>query len=265
MILTMDRPAAGERLPRLGRHGARLKALRQRVRCRRPGEVVVDGRRLVADLVRWGAPLREIYLAASLADQREMVLLAAAAGERWAVDDAVLAAIAPTHHPQGVLAIVPEPCLEPWSRRQGIALFLDRVQDPGNVGGMVRSAAALGAGGVFLSPGCADPFHPAAVRGSCGAVFRLPVEREVDLAGVVDVLRACGGEAWAAAVTGVPVERWRPGSPVILLLGSEGQGLGREALACADGSVTVPLERGVDSLNVGVAAGVLLHAYRQRS
>jgi len=260
----MDMPAEEDRLPRLGRHGTRLKELRQRVRSRRPGEVVADGRRLVADLARWGVPLHELYLAASLAGQGEMVQLAAAAGECWAVDDAVLADIAPTRHPQGVLAIAAEPCLAPWPRRQGIGLYLDRVQEPGNVGAMVRSAAALGAGGVLLSPGCADPFHPAAVRASAGAVLRLPIEREVDLAGVAEELRARGGEVWAAAAGGVPVERWRPVPPVLLLLGAEGQGLGEEAIACADGSVTVPIERGVDSLNVGVAAAVLLHAFRQR-
>jgi RNA methyltransferase, TrmH family len=226
--------------------------------------VVADGRRLVADLLRWGVDVGELYLAASLADRVEMAQLAGAAGRCWVVDDALLDAIAPTRHPQGVLAIAAEPRLPPWPGRHGIGLYLGHVQEPGNLGGMVRSAAALGAGGVLLSPGCADPFHPAAVRASAGAVFRVPIEREVDLAAVADTLRAHGGEVWAATAGGVPVDRWRPEPPVLLLLGAEGSGLSEEELARADGVVTIPVERGVDSLNVAVAAALLVHAFRQQ-
>lgn len=228
------------------------------MRERRPGEVVVDGRRLVEDLVRWRVPLLELYLAAELADSGDLSELAAAAVECFSVDERVLAEVAPTRHPQGVLAIVAEPRPSPWSRQGGVGLLLDRVQDPGNVGAIARSAAALGASGLLLSPGCADPFHPAAVRASAGAVLRLPVEREVDTAAVAGQVRTCGGSIWAATSEGEPVDRWQPRRPLVILVGAEGQGLAAEVSDLADGRVAIPLERGIDSLNVGVAASILL-------
>jgi len=167
-------------MQRLGRHSERLKDLRRRARRRRPGEVVVDGRRLVADLVRWGVAVWELYLTADAAKTPEMAGLPDSAAAVWQVSEADLASVAPTRHPQGVLAVVAEPELRRWAGDSGFAVYLDGVQDPGNVGAIVRSAAAMGAESVFLGDRCADPYHPAAVRASAGTVFRLPVVRDAD-------------------------------------------------------------------------------------
>jgi len=249
-------------MEKLGRHGARLKDLRRRVKNRPEGQVFVDGRRLVADVVRWGVPVFELYLAEELDPDPEIV---AAAGESFVVDASVLDDLAPTRHPQGVLAVVADPRLPPWPAREGVALWLDTVQDPGNLGAIVRSAAALGARAVLLSPGCADPFHHAAVRGSAGAVFRLPISREVTAARVAERMSEASGEVWAAGPGGTPIDRWRPSDPLVLLLGAEGAGLSPDARAIATGEVTIPLEREIESLNVAVAAGILLHHLRSRS
>jgi TrmH family RNA methyltransferase len=240
----------------LGKHNPRLKELRRRVRERRDGEIVVDGRRLIADLVRWGVPIRELYVAAGI--DLEGPLLAAAERVRE-VETSVLADVAPTRHPQGVLAVVGEPSWPSWSAESGVALWLDRVQDPGNLGAIVRAAAGLGARTVLLSPGCADPFGPLAVRGSAGAVFRIPVERDVPGSRAVEGVRAHRGEAWATGAEGTAVTDWRPAEPLLMLLGTEGGGLSAEAAGLAVGTVAIPLERDLDSLNVAVAAGILLH------
>jgi TrmH family RNA methyltransferase len=243
----------------LGRHNPRLKDLRKRVRNRPDGQVIIDGRRLVADVVHWGVPLLELYLADGVDPDPEIV---AAAHEVFAVDAAVLEDLAPTRHPQGVLAVAAEPALPAWPGREGVALWLDRVQDPGNLGAIVRSAAGLGARGVLLSPGCADPFHPAAVRGSAGAVFRLPISRDVAAARAAERMAASLGEVWAAAEGGTPVDRWQPTRPLVLMLGAEGAGLSPEARAVVSGVVTIPLDREVESLNVAVATGILLDRLR---
>jgi len=235
------------------------------VRDRRPGEVVVDGRRLVDDLVRWGVTLLELYLAEGLLDGPGVDRLAASARRSWVVDDGVLADVAPTRAPQGVLAVVAEPRQEPWPGRDGVALYLDRVQDPGNTGALVRSAAALGAAAALLAPGGADPFHPAAVRASAGAVFRLPVVRDRPLADVAAGVRRHGGEVWVADTAGLAVGDWRPRRPTVVVVGAEGCGVSDEARELADGAVTIPLARGVESLNVGVAAALLLDALRRQS
>jgi RNA methyltransferase, TrmH family len=246
-------------MERLGRNSNRLKELRARVRERRPGEVVVDGRRLVTDLVRWGVPLLELYVAAG--SEPDTAMVRAALGV-WQVEASVFEGLAPTRHPQGVLAVVPEPPSRRWPAASGVAVFLEGLQDPGNLGAIVRSAAALGAAAVLLSEGCADPFHPAAVRGSAGGVFRVAIERNARVAGAVDRVRAKGGSAWAADPAGSPLAGWRPRRPALLLLGAEGAGLSAAATQAVDGRVAIPLERDVESLNVAVAAGILLQHLR---
>jgi TrmH family RNA methyltransferase len=246
----------------LGRHGARVKDLRRRVKQRRDGEVIVDGRRLVADLVRWTVPIRELYLTPETAAGPDADLWATAAHQVFNLEASVLDDIAPTRSPQGVLAVAGEPFFPPWDAMAGVALWLDRVQDPGNVGAIIRSAAGLGAAVVLLSPDCADPFRPVAVRGSAGAVFRLPIERAVPAGAAVERLRSIGGEVWASGSGGRPLESWRMTEPGLILLGAEGAGLSDETADLADGTVTIPMNRDIDSLNVAVAVGILLQHLR---
>jgi len=239
-----------------------VKELRRSSRRRPPGVVVVDGRRIVADLIRWHVPIRDLYISEDLSEQGDGVDLCLAAENTWVLAGSVLEEIAPTRSPQGVLAVVDEPEPRPWDGSRGVALLLEGVQDPGNLGAIVRSAAALGAEAVLLAPGCADPFSPAAVRGSAGAVFRLVPRREVEVDGAAAAVRDRGGWITAAAVGGTTLDEWRPGGPGLLLLGAEGAGLSSGSLALADGRVTIPLERDVESLNVAVAAGILLQHLR---
>jgi len=246
----------------LGRHSEKLRELRRWVRNRPAGKVVVDGRRLVEDLVRWGVPVRELFLSSGAAEALAGETWLSEVDRVWVVADSVMEGISPTRHPQGVLAIAEEPAWAPWNGGWGCAVYLERVQEPGNVGAVVRSAAALGAAAVLLSAGCADPFSPAAVRGSAGAVFRVPIERDLSPQGAAARVGEAGGSAWATGSTGVPLALWRPSFPVLLMFGSEGSGLSPEASELAGGSVTVPLERDMDSLNVAVAAGILLQSLR---
>jgi TrmH family RNA methyltransferase len=232
------------------------------VRRRRDGEVIVDGRRLVDDLVRWKVPIRELYMATDVADEPEATPWRLASGEVFTLDPRVLDDVAPTKSPQGVLAVVGEPFFQPWDAVAGVGLWLDGVQDPGNVGAVVRSAAGLGASAVLLSSDCADPFGPVAVRGSAGSVFRVPVERGVAADDAVARVRDRGGEVWAATAAGRPLEGWRPPEPCLVLVGSEGGGLSAEAAALADGAFTIPLDNDLDSLNVAVAVGILLQHLR---
>jgi TrmH family RNA methyltransferase len=249
-------------IERLGRHGARLKELRKRVRERREGEVVVDGRRLVSDLVRWKVPIRELYLAPELVGDFEAVGWRNAAAEVYEVESSVLGDIAPTRTPQGVLAIVEEPRAVEPPAEGGIVLWLDHIQDPGNVGAIVRSAAGLGAASVWLSPGCADPFSATAVRGAAGAVFRIIVERDVAAATAIDRMKGAGGEVWATDSRGRKIDQWRPSGTCLLLIGAEGVGLDLGVAELADGTVAIPMARGIESLNVAVATGILLQHVR---
>lgn len=249
-------------IERLGRRGRRLKDLRKRVRNRRDGEVIIDGRRLVSDVVRWGVPIRELYLVPEISGEFEAVGWREAAGSAFELESSVLADIAPTKNPQGVLAIAEEPECHVWSAEGGVALWLDRIQSPGNVGAIVRSAAGLGAAGVLLSPGCADPFGAATVRGAAGAVFRIPVERDVRASEAIDRVKSSDGDVWATDSRGQKIDGWQPSEPCLLLIGAEGAGLNPEVAELADGTVAIPMSRGIESLNVAVAVGVLLNHAR---
>jgi TrmH family RNA methyltransferase len=248
----------GGMIQHLGKKSVLIKSLRRRVRRRAEGEVIVDGRRLLDDVVRWDIGIVELYLAAGLAESSEAGTWIDVAEQVFELAPEVLADVAPTRNPQGVLAVVEEPRWPVWSASDGVGLYLEAVQDPGNLGAIVRSAAGLGASAILLGPECADPFGPAAVRGSAGSVFRIPIEREVPLGRAVERIRRHRGEVWATGSDGRQLKEWQPSDPMLLMMGTEGRGLSREALTDADGVISIPLERDVESLNVAVAAGILL-------
>ncbi|MFQ5845709.1 MAG: TrmH family RNA methyltransferase [Planctomycetota bacterium] len=170
-----------------------------------------------------------------------------------------VAALADTRTPQGVFALCRDPCRDLRAAglpAGGVVLVADGVGEPGNLGALVRSAAALGAAAVVTTPGTVEPTNPKAVRGSMGALFRLPVLR-----GEVADLRRAGFHVLMASIDGAPVDRLRSRPPrLALVVGGEPRGVGAAAEAEADGEVAIPLEAGVESLNVPVAAGILLHA-----
>ncbi len=246
----------------LGRHNPKVARLRRIIGRQEPELTAVDGLKLTLELAAAGVPIVELFFVAEQLD----ALRASPALERvfqggraHLLDPATAAQIAPTRQTQGVLAVVAAPAarLEPT----GVVVYLDQVQDPGNVGGVIRCAAAFGASGVACSPGCADPFSPRAVRASAGQALVFPVQAEAAFAPLVDAVRRAGGEAFATASrAGVPLSRWHPHAPLLLALGNEGQGVSEEIMLRCAGQVSVPLRDGVESLNVAATAAVILAA-----
>jgi TrmH family RNA methyltransferase len=180
------------------------------------------------------------------------------------VAPAELEELADTEHPQGVVAVV-EPRV--WSLaeiptgRGGVVLVLDAVQDPGNVGTMLRTALGLGAAGVVALTGTAELTNPKVLRGSMGAAFRLPAV-SADTGAFLAWAEEHGVELWVTAADGEPLgsrggRAARP--PLALALGNEGAGVSPALGAAASRRVAIPLAPGVESLNVAVAAGILLH------
>ena len=160
-------------------------------------------------------------------------------------------AVAETKTSQGVLALFERPRFE-WSallQSEHVIVALDGVQDPGNVGTIVRLAAAFDAAGVALLPGCADPFSPKAIRASAGAVLHVPVV-SVTAAQLIDA----GRPLFAAETSGSPVDL-PPRS--IVVFGSEGGGVS-EAIRAAATPVAIRTSGRVESLNVAAAAAILL-------
>jgi len=229
---------------------------RRRVR-QREGLFLVEGTRLAAEVAGAGIePALVLYTeswAASPAGQRLLVLLASASRGAWPVTEAVMAACSDTDTPSGVLAAVPVLSIPP---KLGLILVLDGVRDPGNLGTILRSAEAAGAGQVVLAPGTVDLYNPKTVRGAMGAHFRL----SAGAAGWPAIRDLLAGRAvWLADAGGdTPYDQVDWLRPAALIIGGEAQGAGPEAVALATGRVSIPMAGRAESLNAAMAATVLL-------
>ncbi|RPI55395.1 MAG: RNA methyltransferase [Chloroflexi bacterium] len=230
----------------------------------REGRFVVEGTRLVKEVTRAGIRPALVFFtedwAAGAAGQALLPRLGAAEDGAWPVSDAVLAACAGTETPQGVLAVVPVPRVAP---REGLILVVDRLRDPGNLGTLLRSAEAAGAGQVVLAPGTVDAYNPKVVRGAMGAHFRLAVI-EMGWPAIAGLL--AGRAVWLAEAGGkVAYDRVDWTLPSALIVGGEAEGAGEEAAQVATGRVRIPMAGGAESLNAAMAATVILfEAARQR-
>jgi len=232
-----------------------VRLLLERARARQEaGLAVLEGEHLVADWLAAGRPLERLLLAASRA--HELPRWRAAGAELVTlVDDACLAGVSLAATPAGLLALVPLPQTQPLA--SGTLLVLDAVQDPGNVGSALRSAAASGVAQVWLGPGCADAWSWKVLRAAQGAHATLPVCQGVDL---VAALAAYRGRVLALVPrAGVPLFAADLRSDVALLLGGEGAGLGAALLDRADQRVSIPMPGAAESLNVAVAAAIALY------
>ena len=173
-----------------------------------------------------------------------------------------MTAMSTTETPPGVLATVAIDPL-PLPPRPSFMLILDSITNPGNLGTMLRTAAAAGVDAVLLTSGCVDIYNPKVVRGSMGALLRLPVHQLEwdDMARAVDRMRIWVAEAGGSrAYTAVD---WR--QPSALIVGNEAHGAGDDAYTLADGSVSIPMSVETESLNAAIAAGIILfEAARQR-
>jgi RNA methyltransferase, TrmH family len=253
------------------KEGALLTTIRDLGRRRgreRRGLALAEGVRLVEEALAAGIGLRGAAVSPALeGTPRGKALKSALAGRGVRlieVAPAELDALADTEHPQGVVAVV-QPRV--WSLadvplgRGSVVLVLDAVQDPGNVGAMLRTALGLGAAGVVALKGTAELTNPKVLRGSMGAAFRLPAV-STDAGELLAWAGRRGVELWVTAADGRPagpLEARATRSPIALVLGNEGAGVGAALEAAARRRVAIPLAPGVDSLNVAVAAGILLH------
>lgn len=184
------------------------------------------------------------------------------------VDERLLDSLSEVETSQGVLALARRPSFDEQSlfRATPLLVVAVGVQSPGNLGGLLRTAEAAGSTGAYLTEGTADPFSWKALRGSMGSAFRLPHVRGLSVEEVVGRLKARGIRlAGATPSGGMRYDEADWGRSVALLLGSEGTGLPAHVTAQLDLKVTIPVLGSVESLNVGVAAGILLfEAARQR-
>lgn len=247
--------------PRIKRACALRDSEKQRAAA---GLFFAEGPKLCLELAR-GCRAAELYATApALAHTPALAGLGPAVVE---ITQPVAEKLAGTRSTQGVFALFETPATDPapllaTARR---ILALEGVQDPGNVGTLLRSAAAFGFDAVLLGPGCAAPFSPKVLRASMGAAGRLPLGVCADLPAALGALRGRGVACLAAALYKArpldAVGTQFPGG-VCVVIGSEGQGLSDAAIAACSAAVRIPMTDRVESLNAGVAGSILLWHFR---
>lgn len=238
------------------------RSLEKRKAREEAGLFLVEGAKLLAEAVAYGhRPAMTFATAAWWAGYRGEPL----PGERFEVPDAVLAAIATTETPDGVVALLPLPGdAPPALPADALVAIAHRLQDPGNLGTIVRAADAAGAAAVVVTEGTVDPWSPKAVRATMGSCFHLPIVRTT-LAAFKAAHPAVAIHALTlTGATSLYAQDLRGGAA--FLIGNEGQGLDAEAEALADHRVKIPIPGRAESLNAAMAATICLYeAVRQRS
>jgi RNA methyltransferase, TrmH family len=237
------------------------------------GAMLLDGPHLIEEALASGVTLDTIAFAERHLPGRFDTLAArAAAGgvRRVVVTEQVLAAMSPVQQPSGVVAIGARRSAsldDVFSRQPPLILLLAEVQDPGNVGAIIRTAEACGATGVIPGDATADPLGWKALRGGMGSTFRLPVAARQPLEDAARRAQAAGIRLLSAVPRGgTPLPDCDLRGPSAILLGGEGPGLPEALVRLADEHVTIPMRPPVESLNVAIAAALLLYeASRQRA
>jgi len=260
-----------------GRHNPLLKQLRQafsRAQRTADGDCAIEGLRMLEEAIRSGLRFRAVFFRESAQDRAERLLPQIGAHvETLLLPDKLFDASVPSETPQGVAALVRlkefslDDVLENERLPLGPIMALVGLQDPGNLGTIIRSAEAFGSAGIILGEGTVSPLNAKAVRASAGSIFRLPVVAAA--AGLEDVVTRLRTKSVRLIATsshkGTPVDQADLTGPIAVFIGSEGSGLARGLVTQMDEVVAIPHTPQVESLNAGVAGSILSYeAARQR-
>lgn len=190
--------------------------------------------------------------------------------QKWEVGDInlfsvhkdIFDAIADTDTPQGIAAVCKKPTFQDLEAGISAVLLIDRVQDPGNIGTMIRTADAAGFDAVILGDGCADPYSPKVVRSTQGSLFHIPILKG-SLETWMEKLQQSGVKVYGTALQGAkPYREISKADRFAILVGNEGSGVSKELLDKTDQNVYIPIYGKSESLNVAVAAGILMYGLK---
>jgi TrmH family RNA methyltransferase len=259
--------------PVAGRHNARLKDLRmafRRAELTPAGDCAIEGVKLITEALRSAPQIVTIFFSESARPLAEKLLpQIAERTETVVLPDTLFKSVVPSEAPQGVAALVKLPSFSAQQLLErvnnGPLVVVSGLQDPGNLGTIMRSAEAFAAAGIFLTEGTVSPYNSKVLRGSAGSIFRLPLAK-ITSTELIQLLRAKGIRLLATSShKGTPPAEanWNP--PIAIFIGNEGAGLPREILHQMDETLVIPQSEPVESLNAGVAASIIMYeAARQR-
>ncbi|MDT2756550.1 RNA methyltransferase [Enterococcus asini] len=240
-----------------------LRKLHQKKYRDRQNRYLIEGFHLVEEGMKAQAEIEMLLLTEKgITEWGEW--LASQRCEQYLITEELMASLSDLPTPPGIIAVIQKPQVN-QEITKGRWLLLDRVQDPGNVGTMVRTADAAGFDGVVLGEGCADLYSTKVLRSMQGSHFHLPV-----VSGILsEVILHCQKNAIPVYGTELNEEakafqKVAVREEVALIMGNEGQGVAKELLAMTDGNLYIPIYGQAESLNVGVAAGILMYHFRSK-
>jgi RNA methyltransferase, TrmH family len=272
------KPGQQQRLRRIeGRHNPLVKELRQafgRGELTEISDCAIEGLRVVEEAIRSGLKFQAVFFKDSAQNLAERLLPQIGSHvETLLMPDKIFDGAVPSDTPQGVAALVRlrdfhvDDILE--RLQVGPVMVVVGLQDPGNLGTILRSAEAFGSAGVVLGEGTVSPFNAKVIRASAGSIFRLPVVLAKTAGGTEGITAKLRAQSVRMIATsshkGTPLDQARLTGPLAVFIGSEGSGLPRNLMAQVDELVAIPHSPQVESLNAGVAGSIVLYeAARQR-
>lgn len=226
-------------------------------------QYVVEGLKMFSEVPK--EDLRDVYVSEHFLKENEGKLQGV---NFQTVSDSVFKKISDTVTPQGVLAVVAqkemtlEEILNNRKKKKSCIVVLDRLQDPGNLGTILRTAEGAGVSGIVMSSDCADVYNPKVIRSTMGSIFRVPFTVVDDLPVAVEKIRNNGIITYAAHLQGEDYNKGVFEKDIALLIGNEARGLRKEVSDQADRWIKIPMEGKVESLNAAVAAAILMYEAR---
>jgi len=231
----------------------RMRSLAAKKGRQETGLHLIEGERLVREAISSGADIAELFIE----EGREAEDMASSAPRVYTVSRRVMESMTDTGTPQWICAAVrTQDTTPPESYPQGLIVALDRVQDPGNLGTILRTADAMGAAGLLLGGGCADPFGPKVLRSTMGSVYHIPLWQG-ELTAELAKLREAGFSLICGHLAGTEVLP-EVGDKCVLIIGNEGSGVSDEVADMCK-KYRLPMYGRAESLNASVAAGILMY------
>ena len=251
------------------RDNPRIKELARLIRQKKRRDTqnlfVIEGVRLAGEAADSNLEITQVFATDDIVKREPELVkkLSKMAKDTWQITNMIAHGVADTKNPQGLFAVCRKPSpltLDQVLTKNGHYIILDNLQDPGNVGTILRTALAMGIDGVFVSDDTAEIYSPKVLRGAMGAVFNLPIVICKNLDYTIQEVQKAGLKVYATALTddAQPIKSSLFSNGGGVLLGNEGAGLSDERIALCDGTVIIPMSQKAESLNVGIAAGITM-------
>lgn len=225
---------------------------------------MVEGIKSVKDAITAGANIEMVFISESF----EKETLDLSNFESYVLPDTLFNGISDTKAPQGIMAVIKmNKNLDLPDKKNGLYIYCDSVSDPGNLGTIIRTADAAGFDGIFLSEGCADLYSPKTIRSSMGSYFHIPIYENIKKE-QLEKLKKNGFKIYCGALSKNTIMYTDADfcKPMIIVVGNEANGISEKILKIADECIKIPIFGKAESLNVGVAAAILMYeAKRQRN